>query len=376
MNKKFFATAALAALTVAGLTSCSNDELVEQLTPTAQTGAIGWNITQDGALRTRGTATTSINYTEQIGSVMVLGYFNDGSGRYVGTSDTEGTVIKYSNGEWDYADQDKVQYWPATDKLDFQAITPASDASIQLANEPVSNSPRLTANVTVPTNVTDQKDIMFASATAVNNYSTKEPVDLTFKHALSQIVFWGKVAKSTLKATVSSIELVNIHNTGNVGYLNAVSTLGAQATGDAATTFGVGLTSASVSVESTTATNLTADNGALMMIPQEVTAWTTTAETNVPTSTADTNHNSYLKITCSVMDAGSETKFIDNGTVYIPFAVGWEQGKKYTYTLVFGEGSGGFDENGEPLDYLVPITYTVTSVDDWTEATGLDEIKF
>ena len=52
-----------------------------------------------------------------------------------------------------------------------------------------------------------------------------------------------------------------------------------------------------------------------------------------------------------------------------------ELGKKYTYTLIFGNGTGGYDENGDPLTNLVPITYTVSAAEDWTPVDG-GEVAF
>ena len=81
--KKFFAMAAFAALTMAGMTSCSNDDAIETgAMPNSsiqKDGAIGFNITQDGALATRGTTTTSLNYLSQISDFQVIGFYSDGS---------------------------------------------------------------------------------------------------------------------------------------------------------------------------------------------------------------------------------------------------------------------------------------------------------
>ena len=80
-------------------------------------------------------------------------------------------------------------------------------------------------------------------------------------------------------------------------------------------------------------------------------------------------------------DNTSSTVLINDEDVYIPFDLAtansknWELGKKYTYTLIFGNGSGGYDENGDPLTNLVPITYTVTAADDWTPVDG-GEVAF
>ena len=390
--KKFFALVAFATLTVAGFTSCSNDE---EIAGAAAQGSqalnekIGFNVTHDGV--TRGTATTADNFLSQITDFQVLGYYSDGSGKYVGAAATPaaGIVIDGDGaGNWDYHTASELQYWPSGN-LDFQAITPSADASFTLVNTVDDSTPgevytRLTADVTVPTTVTDQKDIMFASALAQNHASDGAAVGLTFKHALSQVVFSGKVANPTITAVVDEITVCNIHNTGNVGYRSALNTLSAQATGDAATNFSVGLiegddaaaTTAARTMTSTTAQNLTNGNGALMMIPQTQAAWTHAA----PEKAIADATGSYLKIKCKVQDNNSGTWLIGAASgvsefeyVYVPFdltTVAWELGKKYTYTLVFGNGSGGYDEDGEPLTNLVPITYTVTAADDWSPVDG------
>ena len=293
-------------------------------------------------------------------------------------------------GAWTYHTPAEQQYWPSGN-LDFQAVTPSADASFALANTVDEGHPRLVANVTVPTTVANQKDIMFASATGINNAATGLPVSLTFKHALSQVVFSGKVANPTITAVVSEITVCNIHQTGTVGYASALTTLSAAATGNADQDFSVGLiegadaaaTTAARTMTSTTAQNLTNTDGALMMIPQTQAAWTHAA----PEKAIADATGSYLKIKCKVQDNNSGTWLIGAASganefeyVYIPFDLSnpgtpapnksWELGKKYTYTLIFGNGAGGYDENGDPLTNMVPITYTVAAADDWTAVDG------
>lgn len=396
--KKFFALVAMATLTFAGMTSCSNDdEIIGAAAQDSQViNSMRFKLTQDnsvfaGARATRGTATTSENFLTQINDFQVLGYYSDGSGKYVGAAATAaaGIVIDGDGtGNWDYHTSSELQYWPSGN-LDFQAVTPSADASFTLVNTvdestPGEVYPRLTANVTVPTTVTDQKDIMFASALAQNNAADGSAVGLTFKHALSQVVFAGKVANPTITATVNEITVCNVHNTGNVGYRSALNTLSALATGDPESNFSVGLiegadaaaTTAARTMASTTPQPLTNGNGALMMIPQTQVAWTHAA----PEKAIADATGSYLKIKCKVQDNNSGTWLIGAASgadefeyVYVPFdltTVAWELGKKYTYTLVFGNGSGGFDENGDPLTNMIPITYTVTAAEDWTNADG------
>lgn len=383
--------AAIAALAIAGMTSCSNDDDVVTSGIAGSKTIVSFNVNQDNATGTRGTATTAENFLARINDFQVLGYYSDGSGKYVGAAATPaaGIVIDGDGtGAWTYHTASELQYWPSGN-LDFQAITPSADASFTLANTVDEGHPRLVANVTVPTTVTNQKDIMFASATAVNNAASGAPVSLTFKHALSQVVFSGKVANPTITAVVSEITVCNIHNTGTVGYASALTTLSAAATGDPESNFSVGLiegadaeaTVAARTMTSTDAQNLTNGNGALMMIPQTQTAWTHAA----PEKAIADATGSYLKIKCKVQDNNSGTWLIGAASganefeyVYIPFdltTVAWELGKKYTYTLVFGNGAGGYDENGDPLTNMVPITYTVAAADDWTPVNG-GEIAF
>lgn len=389
--KKFFSMAAIAALAIAGMTSCSNDDDVVTSGIAGSKTIVSFNVNQDNATGTRGTATTAANFLSRINDFQVLGYYSDGSGKYVGAAATPaaGIVIDGDGtGAWTYRTASELQYWPSGN-LDFQAITPSADASFTLANTVSEGHPRLVANVTVPTAVADQKDIMFASAPAVNNAADGAPVSLTFKHALSQVVFSGKVANPTITAVVSEITVCNIHNTGTVGYASALTTLSAAATGDPESNFSVGLiegadaeaTVAARTMTSTDAQNLTNGNGALMMIPQTQTAWTHAA----PEKAIADATGSYLKIKCKVQDNNSGTWLIGAASganefeyVYIPFdltTVAWELGKKYTYTLVFGNGAGGYDENGDPLTNMVPITYTVAAADDWTPVNG-GEIAF
>lgn len=391
--KKIFSFALIACALCAGFTSCSNDEDVAGAAGTGVSGdgkIMSFNITHDGA---RGIATTAANFLSRINDFQVLGYYSDGSGKYVGDASTPaaGIVIDGDGaGAWTYHTPAEQQYWPSGN-LDFQAVTPSADASFVLANTVDEGHPHLVANVTVPTTVADQKDIMFASATGINNAATGLPVSLTFKHALSQVVFAGKVANPTITAVVSEITVCNIHNTGTVGYASTLTTLSAAATGDAESAFSVGLiegadaaaTTAARTMTSTTAQNLTNTDGALMMIPQTQAAWTHAA----PEKAIADATGSYLKIKCKVQDNNSGTWLIGAASganefeyVYIPFDLSnpgtpapnksWELGKKYTYTLIFGNGAGGYDENGDPLTNMVPITYTVAAAEDWTPVDG------
>ena len=376
--------AMLAAATMSGsFSSCSNDDLADANSNKLPENAIAFNVTQQGAL-SRGTETNSGNFQNQIKDFQVWAYFDKAAtgtgvtpgGLYVGDDNTHGTKVNGdSNGAWSYDDVTKQQYWPATTApLNFQAITPYAHSSFTIENTPDVADPKLahvTANVTVPTAVADQQDIMFAKADGQTRETNSQTVGLNFQHGMSQVVFSGKLASDKIEATVHGIEIHNLHNTGKVGYMGTNAELQAQTTGVAATTFAAGLVSDAKVTSSSQATVLSAADGALFMLPQTVAKWTTTAKNPVPTSEADANHNSYLKVTCTVKDKASGVVLVNNGSIYIPLEVNWQQGKKYSYTLFFGQGEQGFKPDGSHDDNLLQIKYSV-SAENWNAAGNED----
>lgn len=60
---------------------------------------------------------------------------------------------------------------------------------------------------------------------------------------------------------------------------------------------------------------------------------------------------------------GSASEYI---TIYVPFGVTWEPGKRHIYTLIFG---GGYDDQGEAV--LKPIEFDAETTD-WSDAANND----
>lgn len=408
--KKIFFAALAAAMVGVSLTSCSNDDEIVSGSNQGMSNAkpaIAWKAGLNNRLvSTRGTAIAGTNYLSQtlVPNMQVWGFFVptatgegiNGGDQYVGTGGA-GIIIDNKSTEspvnnlWEYNDISQMAYWP-TQPLNFYAIIPANDGSFTVTNAGTTNNlGHIVADVTVPTEVENQKDIMFAQAeneggrTAADNH----PVGFTFNHALSQVVFSGKLASKNLSAEIESITVCNADQKGKVGFLtdnnNNTVILGSEI--DASHTvakYAAGLvTDATLNGTENVnvAKNLSALSGALMMLPQNRTAdkWDPAngAAEQKPISGADTNKKTYLAISCKIKNGNAYVMGSDAAyaTVYIPFEINWEQGKKYTYTLVFGNGQGGYDENGDPLDSMLPITYTVSSVTDWSAVEG-GEIEF
>ena len=131
------------------------------------------------------------------------------------------------------------------------------------------------------------------------------------------------------------------------------------------------------------------NSNAMLLLPQETTAWD--PETYPLPGTGNTG--SYLLVDCAIFNvAGTDYAEGDDVCLWgepqgsgwttkelaIPVAFDWQQGKKYVYTLVFGEGNGGYDPDPEPDPdpedpdpVLVPITFEIT-VDDFELVDGGD----
>lgn len=407
--KKVYFFAAVAAIVGVTITSCSQDESVEAPFSSSLSNQIKFTAVQDRPGHvgtTRGTAITGTNWNSGLVSDMqVWGFYSANvetvatkgiapGAQYVG-SGANGIFIDYDAGNWGYRNTSDVAFWPKAN-LNFQAVIPSADdteiTNFTFTPDGTNKTNYLVAELNVPATVENQKDVMFAQAVdeAPRTADNNSPVQFTFNHALAQVVFSGKLASENLSATVEDIKICNIDQKGIVGFeaLTTPDTKGtaqlmerAKFTGITRTyeKFSVGLVNDATLNGATNvdaAKDLTADDGALMMLPvdRSTDKWTTTPAVAVPITTADAGNMVYLAISCKVQYGNSYLIGTSEGfeTVYIPFEANWEAGKKYTYTLVFGTGSGGYDEEGKPLDSMLPITYSLVGVTNWTVTTGTD----
>lgn len=372
MKKKFFAFVAMATLLTAGFSSCSNEDV--QGEAQAVKGAISFTAQQDGnAIATRGYATTASNSATQITSFMTWAYDDTTDGLYMGTSATVGRTVTGSAATWTYT---PVQFWPVN-PLNFVAIAPAADTSITgTSTASATNVVTLTTNVTLDTDVEDQKDIMFAEADDIEKADDSGNVPFTFKHALSQIVFKGKFdgTGAVTKATVAEISLCNVYKTGVLTFTSGGTFYGG-ATKIAAGNLSVPATFTletadletletnageyTLASQSSTAFNMTVSENSTLknawfMLPQAVAAWD---GTTVDGSGVPNDGGAYIKLRVKLEKDGVVIK--DNqaaDAIYLPLAISWDRSKKYIYTIEF---------NG--ANALTPITFSVAA-QDWTDA--------
>lgn len=298
-------------------------------------------------------------------------------GKHVSGASDHGVKIVYKTSAWDYDDPDKVAYWPTSGDVDFYAVSPAitGDLVLQGFAYDMTSAAKTISYTTVDeyNSKGTNHDVMYAVTKGRNkeNNGTK-PVQMNFKHILSQVVFKAKTKQSTLTVDVKNIKIHNFVHGGTFKLPTDEPAMSDWSLSPAAAgAYTVKLNAANVVVTNNTAVDLSDMNSPLMLIPQKLTKWSTySAGTAVSILEADKAKECYLEISMKLKQndsylIGSAAEY---KTVYVPFdnATGWEPGKRYIYTLIFG---GGYDDQGEPI--LSPITFDAATAD-WADAAGTD----
>lgn len=302
---------------------------------------------------------------------------------------------KGSEAPYTWENSTGTRYWPE-DAVDFYAHVNAGTTFALNNGAPKFN------NFTVGSAVGSQVDLLYA----VKKGGTKEttPVQLNFRHALSQIVFKARNESENIFVQIKGVKVMNVKNSGTYTFPTTTDpnlptsgtadseNRGSWALADTKTSYEVdfSLTDVKGSKTDPTVVNLTDVLGTtLMLMPQTTDAWV--PETYPKPGVGNTN--SYLLVDCviyNVADGSATTLPGDNVCLWgkeengsyttkelaIPVKFAWEEGKKYTYTLVFGNGNGGYnpDPDGpdpDPEPVLVPISFEVT-VDEFLDGGSYD----
>lgn len=372
---KILAVAAVATV----FASCSNEEEL------ANVGK-----SESNAIRFAGISGLSDTRTTPIGThnltstnFDVMAFMNSDNALFMGGKheaghSDQGVKIVYNTTAWDYDDPDKVAYWPTSGDVDFYAVSPAitDDLVLRFAYDMTSAAKTITYTTVDEYNSTGTNhDVMYAVTKGRNKENNGTmAVQMNFKHILSQVVFKAKTTSSILEVDV---ENVKIHNFVHGGTFTLPE--GEPAMSDwtlspvAAGAYTVKLNAANVKTKNAVV-ELSDMNSPLMMIPQKLTKWSTSTGAAVSKLDADNAKECYLEISMKLKQndsylIGSAAKY---KTVYVPFdnGTGWEPGKRYIYTLIFG---GGYDDQGEPI--LSPITFDAATVD-WADASAGADVNF
>lgn len=365
------------ALSAVALTACNNDEVME----VNQGRGISFQVATEAS--TRATATT----TNSISKFKVWGF----TGTPVQTL-MNGIEVSKSGTEWSYGD---VIFWPETD-VDFYSVSPSENIE---GTVNITKDAKQITGFTVNADQSKQIDLLYA----VNKGENKEDhettaVHINFRHALSQIIFKAKNTNNNLKVMINDVKVANVVKGGDFTYPESTTpnnTISATTQGTwqllsgtgSTETFGAGITEKTLNGKTDPAVDLTTvgtDNnytGALFLMPQELKPWNNLADKT------NQNGGSYFMVNCKIYSIASNDEVLlwpskdEYAYVAIPTrSIIWEQGKKYIYTFIFGEGGGyvpptdpdpepGDPEPGDPV--LVPISFEVT-VDDFQNGNEID----
>ena len=372
---KILAVAAVATV----FASCSNEEELANVGKSESNairfaGISGLSDTRTTPINTTNLTTTNFDVMAFMSADNAL--FMGGK-HELGHSD-QGVKIVYNTSAWDYADPDQMAYWPTAGDVDFYAVSPAitDDLVHQGFKYDMTSTLKTITYATVDEyNTTSREtktnhDVMYAVAKGLNKTNNgTTAVQMNFKHILSQVVFKAKTTSSILEVDVKSVKIHNFVHSGTFTLPADEPAMSNWSTSpdEAVSIATVKLNAANVKTNKTVAVDLSDMASPLMMIPQKLTKWSTySAGAAVSKLEADNKKECYLEISMKLKQndsylIGSAAAYT---TVYVPFdnAIGWEPGKRYIYTLIFG---GGYDDHGEPI--LSPITFDAAIVD-WADA--------
>ena len=297
-------------------------------------------------------------------------------GKHVSGVSDHGVKIVYKTSAWDYDDKDKMAYWPTVGDVDFYAVSPAitDDLVLQGFVYDMTSAAKTISYSTVDeyNSKGTNHDVMYAVTKGRNKKNNGTmPVQMNFKHILSQVVFKAKTTSSILEVDVENVKIHNFVLSGKFTLPAGEPAMSDWKLSPAAKgAYTVKLNAANVKTKNAVV-NLSDMNSPLMLIPQKLTKWSTYSAgtgTAVSILEADKAKKCYLEISMKLKQndsylIGSAAEY---KTVYVPFdnATGWEPGKRYIYTLIFG---GGYDDQGEPI--LSPITFDAATAD-WADASA------
>lgn len=360
---------ALSAMALA--TGCSNDEMTE----VNNGNAIDFSVTASKQSR-------AVTTTNTISEFKVWA-FTDGK-TYM-----DGLKVTKANDKWTY---DDTKFWPES-SVNFFAVSPSTlnSGTVSVAND---------AQSIKDYEVNGSEDLLYsANIDEKKADHASSPVAVNFRHALSQVVVKVKNIKTgSIKVAVNGVMIENIANKSTLTWAIGTTSTSLSTDTETGSTWGTWAKpegSVAYTLEGTSIEDLAAEAtewGMALLMPQTLEAWDRKPYDASNTSVVwKSNRGARILVDCTITDFTSGVQLWpepstgkNSALVAIPLDnpqsdpnataednhQRWMQGKKYVYTLVFGEG-GGFEPGPDPTDpdpnpdpdpkpVLVPISFTVT----------------
>lgn len=373
----------IAALAAVAMVSCAKDEAVE----INKGDAIGFAATTG-----RTTRTATIDDVWELNRFRVWGFHQADATAAETALMTNIQVRHDGEGVWVYGDP---YFWPSVGTCDFYGIYPTVDdvttspITVDMAAKKVTYALKsFGMGEWYPT------DWIYAVNADEARQST--PVPMNFRHAMSQIVFQVENKNSRLKVTIpeGSIELICASQKGVYTLPSGDTDIEANYDDREMGSWKVDETHRPVSecfaiaaingavlngVSNCLVADFMAEDGAMITVPQTVAAYDYASDGD------NEKLQAYFRMKVLIEQENTEIwpgynsvgglEPVVKGRAYwvaIPVSATWEQGKKYTYTFIFGDGAGIVppgtpepdDEDPNPVPpgtpILAPIDFTVT----------------
>ena len=343
----FISAALVASLALA---SCSDDDALNE--------NHGAAISFRSSMGTRAVETTNSNLT----SINVAAFLGDA--QYF-------NILPFNKGNDGYFTSSTTYNWPGDNStLTFYAFSPAAPGgTVKLTSE----EKTMTA-FSPASDIANQVDFITANATGTKDENESTGVPLKFDHRLAQITVLAKTDNTAYTYKVTGIRVGQPVSTADFNFTTNEWTLATdKAIYDEIYTTPVVLGSEPASVMG--------EGGNLMLIPQQLTAWSPT------TDAANASKGAYLAIKLQINTvAGAQVYPFPSEAncewAAIPINDNWEAGKRYVYTLDLTHGAGYVDPNdpdpgkpvlGGPIKFTVQVTDWVNSSSDLSMDTGSEQ---
>lgn len=261
-------------------------------------------------------------------------------------------------------------YWPGDgSNLTFTA-TPAGQ-------------PDFATGFTPDSDPAHQIDVVYTKGASGNGKDNSNGVTLPFKHALAQVEIRA-INSNTSSYTIEVVnsKIGNIHGNGKFDMETAIwsnySTIGNYSNADDAIGAGIKRLAAMPEGPDAKAPSMMFAGGNAMVLPQTL----TTAWNKAQITTGNTDAAAYLGLKVRIKTAAGawvypakkddqtydETSVQEFAWVAVPVAIDWKAGKKYIYTLEFGEGAGYTDPTKPDVKPVLDGEIKVkATVEDWVE---------
>lgn len=334
-----------------------------------------------------GNMTRSITTASSLEQFNVNAYLNQGDKTMYYIKDLK---VNKSNGLWE---PENTYTWPYSGKMTFFSYSPADlDVTMPASENLASTQP--TINALVSSNPERQKDILYAvnemdAAKAYSGTASDKVVNVNFRHALSQVVFSAKNTNPNWILSIYDVQIVNIKSKGTYTFPTATTAplsdggmpvkgnwSHTEALNTYVTSFNAVENIGADAVELTTSAK-----GSILVLPQTAQAW------EPKTDPYCENKGVYFMIRCKIQQITPDgtallwpSKSTDTAAyVAVPANIDWQEGMKYTYTFIFGDGAGfipptnteGGDEVIPGSDTFARIQFSV-AVDDFQQAGDKD----